>query len=172
MIDCIERARRGDAAATGAVVEALRPRLERMARYYARRCGEDADDLLQEAWLGVLDAVPGLDVRIGSPEQYLVKRAKWRLLDAIKRARVRRCASLIDDAVEDTAVEPADVAVDGASVGEFLGGLTSTQRAIVDCLLEGLTWRETGSVLGCTSANVAYYMRQIRSCYERWDRRD
>ena len=28
------------------LIEALRPRLTKMAAYYARRCGEDADDLL------------------------------------------------------------------------------------------------------------------------------
>ena len=33
---------------------------------------------------------------------------------------------------------------------------------------DGLTWREAGSVLGCTSANVAYHMRRIRSQYAAW----
>ncbi len=170
MNQTIERATFGDPIATGEVVDALRPRLERMAAYYARRCGEDSDDLLQEAWLGVLEAIPGLDLRIGSPEQHLIKRARWRLLDAIRRARVRRCQSLDGELERDPAAEPATDAVDGATVSEFKAQLTSTQREIVDCLLDGLTWRETGSVLGCTSANVAYYMRQIRRRYEDWDR--
>jgi len=168
MRQCIERAKCGDRAATRQLVESLRPRLERMAVYYARRCGEDADDLLQEAWIGVLDAVPSLNLRIGSPEQYLIKRGKWRLLDAIKRARLRRCAPLAEAAGELASSEPADVALEGAGVGEFIGGLTPKQQAIVECLLAGLTWREAGSALGCTSANVAYYMRQIRRHYEEW----
>ena len=29
------------------------------------------------------------------------------------------------------------------------------------------TW-EAGSALGCTSANIAYHVRQIRRRYERW----
>lgn len=169
MNQTIERATFGDRTATSEVVESLRPRLERMAAYYARRCGEDTDDLLQEAWLGVLEAIPGLDLRIGCPEQHLIKRARWRLLDAIRRQRVRRCQSLDGELERDPGLEPACQAVDGANVDEFKSQLTSTQRRIVECLLEGLTWRETGSVLGCTSANVAYYMRQIRRRYEDWD---
>ena len=63
---CYERARRGDQIATEVVVDSLRPRLARMAAYYARCSGEDPDDLLQEAWLGLLEALPVLDLNIGS----------------------------------------------------------------------------------------------------------
>ncbi|HEU4752080.1 MAG TPA: sigma-70 family RNA polymerase sigma factor [Armatimonadota bacterium] len=168
MTHCIERARAGDPGAREALAEQLRPRLERMAGYYARRCGEDPDDLLQEAWLGLLEALPQVDLRIGSPEQHLVQRARWRLLDAIKRARLRRCAPLEEETPGPGAPVP-EVAAGRADVDRFLAGLKSSQRAIVECLLQGLTWREAGSVLGCTSANVAYHMRQIRRQYERWN---
>src|SRR5579872_5560095 len=151
MIDSIERARKGDARAAAEIVSALRPRLERMAVYYARCCGEDADDLLQEAWLGLLQAMPGLDVRIGSPEQYLIKRAKWRLLDAVKRARLRRCASLEAQPEECVPACLADHAIEQMHAREFAGRLKASQRAVLECLLAGLTWREAGRVLGCTS---------------------
>ncbi len=96
------RARAGDASATDAVVHALRPRLSRLAAHYARATGEDPDDLLQEAWLGLLDALPELDISIGTPEQYLIQRARWRLLDAVKRARLRRCLPLDEALLEST----------------------------------------------------------------------
>jgi RNA polymerase sigma-70 factor (ECF subfamily) len=168
MSSCLERARSGDRDAIVAVIEALRPRLEKMAAYYARRCGEDADDLLQEAWLGLLEALPAVDLRIGTPEQYLIKRAKWRLLDAVKRARLRRCAPLEEDALEAIEAPPLEDVMAGAVVQEFLGQLKASQRAVLECLLDGLTWREAGRVLGCTSANVAYHVRQIRRRYESW----
>ena len=47
------RAQKGEPAAVAAVVAHLRPRLTRMAGYYARCASENADDLLQEAWLGL-----------------------------------------------------------------------------------------------------------------------
>lgn len=148
------------------IVSRLRPRIEKMASYYARRCGEDADDLLQEAWLGLLQALPALDPRIGSPEQYLIKHARWRLLDAVKRARVRRTLPLEDD--YDPPAPGTEDALDTAHVKDFASGLKAQHRELLECLLAGLTWRETGRVLGCTSANVAYHVRQIRRQYEAW----
>jgi RNA polymerase sigma-70 factor (ECF subfamily) len=167
MDDPFERARGGDPAALAALVLALRPRLEKMAAFYARRCGEEPDDLLQEAWLGLLEALPSLDVRIGAPEQYLIRRAKWRLLDWIKRSRLRRCASLEEAAVE-TRVFPSEEVQEAVLVGAFLERLNPTQKKLLRCLLRGLTWRETGRVLGCTSANVAYHVRRIRRQYQDW----
>ena len=156
----------GDCTAKEALAARLHPRLARMAHYYGRRCGEDPDDLLQEAWLGVLEALPRVDVTIGCPEQHLLRRAKWRLLDAIKRARVRRCLPLEEAALD---AEPEfDSAPESACVEQFLAGLSVPHRKLVECLLEGMTWREAGAELGCTSANVAYHMRKIRSQFDAW----
>ena len=91
---CIEHARDGDPTAREALVDELRPRIASMAGHYARCTGEDPDDLLQEAWVGLLEALPELNTCIGSPEQYLIRHARWRLLDAVKRARIRRCLPL------------------------------------------------------------------------------
>lgn len=166
-ITWIERAREGDSDARSAVADSLRPRLERMAAHYARRCGEDADDLLQEAWVGLLDALPGIDTGIGCPRQYLLRRAKWRLLDHVKRSRLRRCAPLEEEWLPHGEFGEHD-ALHRASAREFIRQLTPAQRQIVDRLLEGKTWREVGTELGCTSANVAYHMRQIRRLYAAW----
>ena len=175
MIECQQfvLARNGHPVATAAVVDRLRPRLVSMALYYARRSQEDPDDLLQEAWLGVLEALPDLDVRIGSPEQYLIQHARWRLLDAIKYAHLRRCASLEPNALDEQTDEAEahsaiEMMVAEACVEEFAGRLKTAQREVLGCLLRGLTWREAGSVLGCSSANIAYHVRQIRLHYERW----
>lgn len=139
-----------------------------MAAYYGRVSGEDADDLQQEAWLGLLEALPELDLHIGTPEQYLIARARWRLLDAVKRARVRRCLPLDDAAFESLPSVGAEAAVASACASEFTCGLKQSHQAVLECLMAGLTWRETGEMLGCTSANIAYYVRQIRRRFEEW----
>ena len=139
-----------------------------MAAYYARRCGEDADDLAQEAWLGLLEALPELDLAIGQPEHYLIARARWRMLDMVKRERVRRCSSLDDDLAESACPHTPDDALASACVSEFAEMLLPTQRTVLSCLLSGLTWREAGERLGCASANVAYHVRKIRRRYEEW----
>lgn len=170
MVQLLERAREGDPAATAAVVEQLRPRLEKMAVHYARCCGEDADDLLQDAWVGLLQALPVLNVDIGRPEQFLIKQARWRLLDAIRKAKLRRCQPLEEGAELPIASSGsgAPEPFEDAAAAQFVARLKSGQRALLELLLAGFTWREAGSALGCTSANVAYHMRQIRRLYQEW----
>ncbi len=162
----LEYARNGDPGAVCSLVDALRPRISRMAIFYARRCGEDADDLCQEAWMGLLESLPCLDLSIGNPEQYLLKRARWRLLDYIKRARIRRCLSL--DEVSLVSLTTHDSALSLACAAEFFSLLRAPQQAVLECLLAGLTWREAGAALGCTSANIAYHVRRIKERYEEW----
>lgn len=138
-----------------------------MAAYYARCASEDPDDLAQEAWLGLLEALPRLDLSIGDPEQFLVRHARWRLLDSIKRARVRRAASLDDAAGFENLLDHDCPEIHGRVwAAQFVQELPGTQKAVLQCLLAGLTWREAGAVLGCSSANIAYHVRQIRRQYE------
>src|SRR5438445_4245102 len=84
-----------DGCASGPqIVDALTTRIEKMAAYFARACGVDADDLRQEAWVAVFEMAPHLDLSIGSPEQHLLKRARWRILDTIRSQRRRQHLSL------------------------------------------------------------------------------
>ena len=168
MPECLIPARAGDRRATATLASQLRPRLERMSAYYARRCGEDADDLLQEAWLGLLEALPTVDPRIGSPEQYLVRHARWRMLDSVRRSKRRRCDALAEEAVERLIAPSEGGPLEWLAVEEFVACLTEGQRALIACLMSGLTWREAGRALGYTSANVAYHVRRIRQRYEAW----
>ncbi len=139
-----------------------------MALHYARVSGENADDLLQESWVGLLDALPNLDLTVGTPEQYLLRCARWRLLDAIKRGRLRRCLPLDESVTGGLNRAADDGGLAAIAPAEFVRGLKATQRAVVACLLRGLTWREAGDALGCTSANVAYHVRQIQREYHAW----
>jgi DNA-directed RNA polymerase specialized sigma24 family protein len=61
---------------------------------------------------------------------------------------------------------------DAMMLREFARTLKQGQRAVLGCLLAGLTWREAGAALGCTSANVAYHMRHIRRRYDEWNSGD
>ena len=159
----------GDPIAVANVTDNLRPRLTKMAAFYARNTGEDTDDLLQEAYVGLLEALAKVDLSIGDPEQFLLKHARWRLLDAAKRWRRRRCEALDDDRVDLQPTTDWDAEVSELWVDDFANQLKPTQQAILRYLLVGMTWREAGDGLGCTSANVAYHVRQIQKTYEQWN---
>jgi DNA-directed RNA polymerase specialized sigma24 family protein len=101
-------------------------------------------------------------------EQYLIARARWRILDTIKRERIRRCTSLDDDLLPLADTHNTGCPDEEAYASEFARQLAPTQRRVLDCLLRGLTFRQTGEVLGCASANIAYHVRKIRRSYEEW----
>lgn len=165
---CLARARNRDPAAVEELVQSLRPRLTRMALHYAKTVHEDADDLLQEAWAGLLEVLPDVDLAIGTPEQYLIRVARWRLLDARRRACAHQPIQTDMENIDSLPCPVQAAALTSVEVSDFVLSLKPVQRAILTFLLAGLTWREAGRLLGCTSANVAYHVRQIRKAYEEW----
>ena len=138
----------------------LTPRLERVAGFYARQAGLDRDDLLQEAFCGMIEAWQCNDERIGEPRQFLIGHARWRLLSYARRARYRRMPRIPGDLPRvDEQLAAADLRLDIAFAQLQM---TPVQQRIVACLCAGMTWREAGRRLSCTSANIAYHVRQIR----------
>ena len=167
------RARGGDAAARDSLRERLRPRLESLAGYYAARTGMDAADLLQEAWLAVFEALPTVDISVGTPAQYLLKHARWQILDHIRWSNRRRYEPLedMDDSIADTDPHSGTSDVETRIlVAELESRLNQRQKLILRGLLDGHTWRQIGDSLGCTSANVAYHVRGIREAYGKMTR--
>ena len=160
----IERAQEGEQRAQARLVDHLTTRVERMAVYFGHRCGVDADDLRQEAWVAIWEMLPRLDLSVGTPEQHLLKRAKWRILDTIRFQRRRQHLALCDAPPGELAYWDTGGSMD---LGRLLPELTTMQRRILRALMEGYTWREAGDMAGCTSANVAYHVRKIRAVYVR-----
>ena len=60
---------------------------------------------------------------------------------------------------------PRPPAVSSVSVGELFERLSDTQQRVALMLLDGLTWREAATELGCASSNVAYHVKVIRRAY-------
>jgi len=158
---CVEGERLGDRPTQEALLDSLQSRIEKMAAYFGRQSGVDEDDLRQEAWLAVLEMLPRLDPTVGSPEQHLLKRARWRILDIIRWQRRRRHLALSEVESHATYLDTRD----NLDLGLLQSRLTLPQRRILRALMEGYTWREVGAQVGCTSANVAYHVRRIREVY-------
>lgn len=87
----------------------------------------------------------------------------------MKRAYRRQLEQPDDMQAEpEDASGSSDVASNDVEVYAFWEALSPLQRRIVACLLAGYTWRETGDIIGCTSANIAYHMRRIRDLFVLW----
>lgn len=157
----VAKAQQGDGRARRRLVEIIRPRLTRMAWRYARCSREEYEDLLGEGWCAVFSALRETDLAIGQPEEFLLKRARWRMLDYIKWARRRRAGEVAWTPGAEEADEASGM-MERVLLAQLAATLSATQRLVLGRVLHGQTWREVGEALGCSSANVAYHMARIR----------
>ena len=110
---------------------------------------EAAADVLQEVFWQVWREAPQYDPKRGSPEAWLVMRAKTRAIDRLRsiRRRDRTFVAPVDDSVarssEEPAENPAVVAEDRSLIQTALAQLPEAQRRVIEmAFFEGLTQSE------------------------------
>jgi RNA polymerase sigma factor (sigma-70 family) len=160
MKSTIKQARFGDSRSREAVVRHLQPRVESCSRYYSRRCSVDADDLKQEMWLGIFQALERVDVSIGDPVQYLLAHGRFALLTSLRRRRVPNAD--VEAAEQLPAMESVEqYVVEDQTIRGFVRALDDTANRIVSYLMEGHTRSDAARMLGCTPANITYHLRRV-----------
>lgn len=135
----------GDKAAYRALLTALGDVLR---RYYRRRIRqEDAEDLVQEALIAIHSRRATYDTRQPfTPWLYAI--ARYKLLDHLRRARVRAAISL-DDAGELFAEDESESAIARRDLDALLAALPESTRALIrDVKIEGLTMQEAAARAG------------------------
>jgi RNA polymerase sigma-70 factor (ECF subfamily) len=110
---------------------------------------EAAAEVLQEVFWQVWREAPQYDPKRGSPEAWLVMRAKTRAIDRLRsiRRRDRTFVAPVDESVarssEEPAENPAVVAEDRELVHTALAQLPEPQRRVIEmAFFEGLTQSE------------------------------
>jgi RNA polymerase sigma-70 factor, ECF subfamily len=116
---------------------------------------EAAAEVLQDVFWQVWREAPQYDPKRGSPEAWLVMRAKTRAIDRLRsiRRRERTFVAPVDESVaqrnDGPAENPAVVAEDRALVQTALAQLPEPQRRVIElAFFEGLTQSEIATRLG------------------------
>ena len=116
---------------------------------------EAAAEVLQEVFWQVWREAPQYDSRRGSPEAWLVMRAKTRAIDRLRsiRRRDRTFVAPVDESVARSTHEPAEnpavVAEDRSLVQTALAQLPEPQRRVIElAFFDGLTQSEIATRLG------------------------
>jgi RNA polymerase sigma-70 factor, ECF subfamily len=116
---------------------------------------EAAAEVLQEVFWQVWREAPQYDPTRGSPEAWLVMRAKTRAIDRLRsiRRRDRTFVAPVDESVAQRAGEPAEnpavVAEDRGLVQTALAQLPEAQRRVIElAFFDGLTQSEIATRLG------------------------
>ncbi len=166
----VERARGGDSAAFGRLVERFRPRIYALGLHLTGSRAE-ADDVAQEAFLRAWN-------RIGSFEgrsqffTWIYRIAVNRALNGRRDGKRRESVGLDDPRVQ--AAIAVDAYGDPRRATELrqsytrlvaaLDALSPTLRStVVLVALQGLSHDEAGIVLGCPSGTVAWRMHDARA---------
>jgi RNA polymerase sigma factor (sigma-70 family) len=161
MNELVQRAGAGDIKAKEELLRILAPRLEKIVRKYSWISGIERDDLKQEVNMAVIEGLNRVDTTIGSSSEYLLKFARWRLLDCLKKIARYKGREEVD---------PEGAVIHGnpdlsAEMKLLDQRLTKIQKQIVQHLAEGYTWREIGEMMGFSAANVSHHLKQIRKIY-------
>jgi RNA polymerase sigma-70 factor, ECF subfamily len=183
----VEALRRGDEKAFASLVQRHHSSLLRLAMsYVATR--EQAEDAVQETWLGVLNGIDRFEGRSSLKTwifRILVNRAKTK---GVREQRSVPFSSLEgEDDAPGPSVDPARFAPAGnwsappaswegvpedrllsaetrAIVDTVIAGLPDKQRAVITLRdVEGLTAQEASDVLGLTEVNQRVLLHRARS---------
>lgn len=139
---------------------------------------EAAADVLQEVFWQVWREAPQYDPKRGSPEAWLVMRAKTRAIDRLRsiRRRDRTFVAPVDESVarsgEAPAENPAVVAEDRGLVQTALAQLPEPQRRVIElAFFEGLTQSEIatrlGEPLGTVKTRARLGLERLRGALKR-----
>jgi RNA polymerase sigma-70 factor (ECF subfamily) len=149
---------------------ALRTLYERHAPWLtlrlSRRCGDPdlVDDAVQDTFVAIWRSA-GRYAGTGEVGAWIWGIGVRRLIDAVRRRPPREFASLERHAEEEpSAEEQVLLDVEHGDLGRALNRLSPELRAVVQAtVLDGLTTRETGRLLGIPSGTVKTRMMRART---------
>ncbi|OGK82560.1 MAG: hypothetical protein A2W08_07875 [Candidatus Rokubacteria bacterium RBG_16_73_20] len=126
----------------------------------------DAADVLQEVFWEAWQAAASYDPARGTPEAWVVIRARARAIDRVRalRRRSRTFVEPVDEVSSDAAADPsgdvAERAVARTTVGSALGALPEAQREVIELAYwQGLTQTEIAERLKQPLGTVKTRMR-------------
>lgn len=143
-----------------------------MSKYYAGRTGVDYQDLMSEAWIEIFTRLPQTNIDMGDASQFLIKHARWKMLDYIgyRNSRAKLWIQTDEEMLDDWDAKDRRVEFNEDYLIQLLdvendGRLSPMQKDIVFMLELAYTWAEIGKALGMSSPGVAYHVRHIRKTY-------
>lgn len=155
----VQQAALGDRSAFARLVESEWNRLVRLARSVVGDA--DAEDAVQDALIRAWKKLPGLD----RPEAFPTWVARIVARGCLRRTRRRRPIAALAEAPEPRIVSGIEASLD---VERLLALLAPRQRAVMHLtVIEGLSDREIGTLLGITAGSVRAHRRRAREALGR-----
>lgn len=145
------------------IVEKYASMVRRIATAY-ERYPDRIDDLVQEVWLAVWQALPRLD-NPATLKAYIARMTQNICVTHVRRALVRR-AEPLDDAVPDGST-PIDEATDHARqlarLTEAVRNLPEPLKAVAGLYLEDIPIKDIATILGISESNASVRLHRAKT---------
>ena len=137
--------------------------VRRIATVYERH-PDRIDDLVQEVWLAVWQALPRLD-NPATLKAYIARMTQNICVTHVRRALVRK-AEPLDDSVPDAAT-PIDEATDHARqlarLTEAVRNLPEPLKAVAGLYLEDIPIKDIATILGISESNASVRLHRAKT---------
>jgi RNA polymerase sigma-70 factor (ECF subfamily) len=161
MVALLRRIAGGDRDAFGLFYDAYAPLAFGLIRRIVGNAAE-AEEVLQEVFLELWGAAHSFDPSRGTPEAWVVTRARSRGIDRVRsiRRKSEGMAQVFGGTVADEVPDPA-LRVEGRdTIRGALGQLPASQQEVIElAFFEGLTHREIAARVGQPLGTVKTRMR-------------
>jgi len=162
-LDLLRRARAGDDAAVGSLLERYLPRLRRWASGRLPRWARellDTDDLIQETLMRTADRLDAFEPRgEGAFAAYLRQALRHRIADELRRLERRPARTALDSDRADLGASPLEEAIGREAVESYeraLERLDPAEREAIVLRIElGLSWAAVAEALGKPTPDAA-----------------
>jgi RNA polymerase sigma factor (sigma-70 family) len=145
------------------IVEKYAGMVRRIATAY-ERYPDRIDDLVQEVWLAVWQALPRLD-NPATLKAYIARMTQNICVTHVRRALVRR-AERLDDAVPDGSTpidEVTDHARQLARLTEAVRNLPEPLKAVAGLYLEDIPIKDIATILGISESNASVRLHRAKT---------
>ncbi len=145
------------------IVEKYAGMVRRIATVYERH-PDRIDDLVQEVWLAVWQALPRLD-NAATLKAYIARMTQNICVTHVRRALVRK-AEPLDDNVPDAAI-PIDEAADHARqlrrLTDAVRNLPEPLKAVAGLYLEDIPIKDIALILGISESNASVRLHRAKT---------
>jgi len=145
------------------IVEVHAPMVRRIATVYERH-PDRVDDLVQDVWIAVCEALPRLNSD-ATLRNYIARITQNICVTHVRRALVRQ-AEPLNDTLPDPATAPDEATAQAmrlARLIEAVRGLPENLKGVASLYLEALPVKDIAIALGITETNVSVRLHRAKS---------
>jgi RNA polymerase sigma factor (sigma-70 family) len=145
------------------IVEVHAAMVRRIASVYERH-PDRVDDLVQDVWIAVWQALPRLDNQ-ASLKSYIARITQNICVTRIRRSLVRR-AEPLSDALADPALPPDEASSQAARLArlvEAVRNLPENLKSVASLYLEDMAIKDIALALGISESNASVRLHRAKS---------